>query len=292
MSHFSSFDDVHSVVARDVSALEVEQFRAQGWVRLPGIIRIAALDLVAAELHRLMGVRGENHKRSDRIFDKIWRTYDEPSHVSELLWDFATSRDIGEIGAKFLRDHEVRFFRDEVYLKLPQRHGGGKATPWHQDFAYANRDRSEQINLWIPLTDVSLGGGTLRYLNGSHRMGLLGRGLQEHDLLEEYPHLADLKMAHAEPLLRGDALVHHGLTVHGAEPNTQSGTRWAYAIVIVEAGSRYTGTPWPARLAERMESIGRGEVLDHPLMPVLWPPGKRTVAPLSELTHTIEEQDD
>jgi Phytanoyl-CoA dioxygenase (PhyH) len=258
---------------RDVTPQEIAFFDAQGWALLPDFVVGGFTTDLAAEARRLMGERAELGKDQAEPFSTIWRTYDEPSHRSPLLWDFATSPAVGRVGSRLLRERPVRFLRDEVYVKMTAAEGEGAPTPWHQDFPYGNRDRSGQVNIWIALDDVAVDGGALRYLSGSHRWGVLGRALGDpaDDLLHQYPELDALPRSPVVPLYRGDALVHHGLTVHSAPANASDRIRWAYTVVLFQADARFTGVPWPSRLADTMGALQVNEPFDHPLTPVVWP---------------------
>ncbi|GAA4438916.1 phytanoyl-CoA dioxygenase family protein [Actinokineospora soli] len=275
---------------REVTADEVAQFRACGWALLRDFVAAEHLPPIAAEVRALIGEQAETAKETTGAFRRIWRTYDEPSYRSAPLWGFATSPSVGRAGSALLGGAPVRFLRDEVYVKMPTAGGEGRPTPWHQDFPYGNRDRSEQVNLWIALEDIPVDGGALRYLSGSHRRGALGRALDapERDLLAQYPDLVEeFPVSPTTEIRRGDVLAHHGLTVHGAPANTTASPRWAYTVVLFHADSRYTGVPWPRRLAGHMGGIAVNEPFDHPLTPVVWPPDRRdarSAPPLTEGT--------
>jgi len=269
--------------ARQVTDEEVAAFREHGWARLPGLVPPEVVDRIRAELTGLMGAGVEHHRQVDRPRDEpgrahfgaMWRSYDEPSRDSPFLWDFATSPAVGRVGSRFLRDRPVRFLRDEVLVKMPHQDGEGVATPWHQDFPYASRDRSEQVNIWLALHDLPPERSTLRFLNGSHRWGVLGRALSDpdNDLVRQYPEL-ERECALSPPiaLRAGDATVHHGLVVHHAPPNTTGEPRWAYTVVLFQAASLYTGSP--QRLTGAMAGLEVNRPLDHALTPLVWPPGE------------------
>lgn len=262
-------------MVRDVTAAEVGFFRTNGWALLRGLIARDAVGRVAAAARALMGDCGDNRKPSREPFTSIWRTFDEPAYQSTELWDFATMPEVGRVGSRLLGNRPVRFLRDEFYLKLPTDTGEGRPTPWHQDYPYANRDRAGQVNLWIPLHDVPADGAGLRYLSGSHRAGSLGRALADpaNDLVAQYPELLDeYEISERQSLEVGDVLVHHGLTVHSADANTSSITRWAYTVVLFDAAALYTGVPWPRRLVDRMSGIQLNRPFEHTLTPITWTP--------------------
>ncbi|HUQ56470.1 phytanoyl-CoA dioxygenase family protein [Lentzea sp.] len=261
--------------AREVTAGEVAFFRQHGWAKLDGFVPPGVVRGLREEIQGLMGAGAERYRGADRPtrpggdpFATMWRTYDEPSRDNDFLREFATSAAVGRAGSRFLRDRPVRFYRDEVLVKMP----AATRTPWHQDFPYSSRDRSEQVNLWIALNDLTPEHSTLRFLSGSHRQGVLGRALAtpDDDLVAQYPELLDeCTLSPPLHLRAGDATVHHSLVVHTAPPNTAAEPRWAYTVVLFQAGSLYTGAP--GRLTDQL-GLKANEPLDHPLMPVTWTP--------------------
>ncbi len=261
-----------TVTARTATPGEVAHFRANGWVHLPEAIPAEALAQVRAAARDVLGEAAEHHKRSrSALFRSLWRTYDEPSRKDGRLLDFATSADIGRLGSQFLRDRAVRFLRDELIVKMPADGTEGIGSPWHQDFPYSSRDRSEQINFWIALEDTPPERSTLRFLSGSHRWGALGRALDlpENDLVAQYPELLDeCELSPPLHLRAGDATVHHSLVVHAAPPNTTDVPRWAYTVVLFQAAALYTGAP--QRLTGQL-GLEVNQPFDHPLTPVVWP---------------------
>src|SRR5262249_56343946 len=55
---------------------------------------------------------------------------------------------------------------DHAILKPPH---NGRATPWHQDGAYAGPEGlTTMVHFWIPLHDVSLEMGCMQFIPGSH----------------------------------------------------------------------------------------------------------------------------
>jgi phytanoyl-CoA hydroxylase len=124
-------------------------------------------------------------------------------------------------------------------------------TPTHQDNYYFNLKPPNVITIWLALDKVDEGNGCLRYVRGSHANGVRPHGRSEilgfsqgitdfgdHDREREVPMLL-------EP---GDAIAHHGNTIHRAEPNNSDRNRRAFAMVLKgiscqrdeEAFARYT----------------------------------------------------
>jgi hypothetical protein len=126
------------------------------------------------------------------------------------------------------------------------------ATPWHQDEAHNPAPGSEaQISIWMPLQDVTLENGCMKYIPGTNR----GRVLDHHTpgddprihALECRPGQFDEGLASQCPLPAGGAVVHHGRTVHAANPNQSDAPRYAYVLAFRLPPNRSTEAqdfPW------------------------------------------------
>jgi phytanoyl-CoA hydroxylase len=120
--------------------------------------------------------------------------------------------------------------------------GTESPTPPHQDNYYFCLKPPNVLTIWLALDPVNEENGCLRYVAGSHlrgirphaRTGVLGfsQGITDYgpdDLAREVP-------IHLQP---GDAVVHHGNTIHRAEPNrSASRHRRAFAMVFKGASCR------------------------------------------------------
>lgn len=115
-------------------------------------------------------------------------------------------------------------------------------TPPHQDNYYFNLVPSNVCTIWLALDVVDDENGCLRYVAGSHQRGfrphgrsnVLGfsQGILDWGLDDQ---AREVKI-HLQP---GDAAVHHGMTIHRAEPNRSSDrNRRAFAMVFKGASCR------------------------------------------------------
>ena len=126
-----------------------------------------------------------------------------------------------------------------VYFNKPPR---GTApthpSPPHQDNFYYHLDPPQLMGVWIPLEPIDAENGCLRYVVGSHRKGIrhhvgssvygFSQGVADYGP-DDWAHETRL---FAEP---GDAVVHHGMTIHRADPN-DSTTRSRRAIAMFYIG--------------------------------------------------------
>lgn len=141
----------------------------------------------------------------------------------------------------------------------------GQATPAHQDGYYFMLDPCEAVTMWFALDDVDEENGCVRYVTGSHQLGMREHGRTQtlgfSQGIPNYPTDADRENEQACPAQPGDLLVHHALTIHRADRN-ESATRNRRALGFIyyseraredaEAHARYQ-----RRLADEMRVSGR-----------------------------------
>ncbi|HZU63416.1 MAG TPA: phytanoyl-CoA dioxygenase family protein [Novosphingobium sp.] len=231
---------------RAVSAEEIAHYQAHGWVRLRGFLPGADVAAMLAVARARMGEDADRdlapgafsyfnalpiHGVGQPVFDPVLRHYARAAVALRAL-----RRPVG-----------ARYFLDFFGVKLPLAPGEGNGrSDWHQDFAAQVADRSGGMVFWTPLTDMTAAHGTMAYLSGSHRHGVMGdyRSYGDGNLLDVYPELADACPSSGQlALLAGDVVVHSDLCVHMAGANTAGTPRWTYLAIMNPADARWTGAP-------------------------------------------------
>ena len=111
-------------------------------------------------------------------------------------------------------------------------------TPPHQDNYYQNLKPCVSGTIWIALDRIDEENGCLRYVAGSHLRGYRPHGRSSvlgfsQGILDFGPD--DLARESKMILEPGDASVHHGMTIHRAEPNC-SLTRHRRAFALLYKG--------------------------------------------------------
>ncbi|GAA4616481.1 hypothetical protein GCM10023195_73350 [Actinoallomurus liliacearum] len=249
---------------RDVTEEEVRFFRANGWVRLPGLVgpdfvdrlRQRALDHLAARR------RAPGAGFVDEAFGQDRDIADRDEDFRAL----ATSPALGRAAARLLTGVErVRLQVTNVLVKEPGRHG---RTVFHQDFPWMPMDTSAMLTVWLALSDVPADMGSLRFFTGSHRHGTLGRTFvrEGDDALTRHPWLRDLELSPSLDLTAGDATVHSALTVHGAPQNRRNTPRLSFTATYFDAAALYTGAPYGQTDGLGLE-VNRP--FDHPKFPLI-----------------------
>lgn len=120
--------------------------------------------------------------------------------------------------------------------------GTNHVTPPHQDNFYFSLAPSNVVTIWLALDHVDAENGCLRYVDGSHLRGF--RAHAKSKILGFSQGIADYSADDftreiAVPLQPGDAVAHHGMTIHRADANTSAVRhRRSFAMVFKGASCR------------------------------------------------------
>jgi ectoine hydroxylase-related dioxygenase (phytanoyl-CoA dioxygenase family) len=192
---------------------------------------------------------------------------------------FAFDSPAKSIAAALLRARKINFLHDHVLVKEP---GADKRTIWHQDQPYSPVDGWSFCTMWLSVDPVPRP-LTLEFVAGSHRWGKWFRPQRFSDsalradddprwevLPDIDAHRDDYRIVgwEVEP---GDAVVFHGLTLHGAAGNSSSGrrrvlsTRWTGDDARFRRRSGKMSPPPPLTGAP-----ADGAILDCDAFPVVW----------------------
>tara|TARA_Y100001934_G_C12381505_1_gene792696 strand:+ start:2586 stop:3362 length:777 start_codon:yes stop_codon:yes gene_type:complete len=119
--------------------------------------------------------------------------------------------------------------------------GSTHPTPPHQDNFYFCLSPPSVVTVWIALDVVDTTNGCLHYVPGSHKHGIRDHGATSIvGFSQGIVDFGDKEMAmetpvHLEP---GDCVIHHGNTIHRADPNPSDRTRRGFALVIEGASAQ------------------------------------------------------
>ncbi|HEY4919115.1 MAG TPA: phytanoyl-CoA dioxygenase family protein [Xanthobacteraceae bacterium] len=191
---------------------------------------------------------------------------------------FCISGAVPEIAGALLDSEKVNFFGDQIFVKEPQTR---ERTAFHQDATYFEIDGDQCCVMWIPVDPVTLEGGVMQYVRGSHRDGRLYQpnvfmsqtplpGAQGEPLPDIEGHMGDYDIVHfdVEP---GDVIVHHYRTIHGAGGNhTRYQVRRAASLRFCGDDIRFCTRPWAPKQLHHTQRLADGDPLGGPDFPVVW----------------------
>jgi ectoine hydroxylase-related dioxygenase (phytanoyl-CoA dioxygenase family) len=265
----SVVDEV-GIDVRGVTDEEVGHFREKGWVMLRGLISEEVAAELLARAKARMGETGEQEFADEKTLGRTtqhFRTYYKIDEEDTLFRALRTHRQMGHNAARlFGRDMRIRSNTTLVAPKLPSSLAGkisgtGK-TDWHQDYNVPGICNS--IGVWLALAEATAEMGTMRFHEGSHRLGWLAPPASE------WPAVRALPLSEPLDYRPGDATVHHQHIVHGAPENASDQVRWAYIFSYFPGDAPYLGTPNPHTDGLGLEI---GKPFDHPNFPLVYTPG-------------------
>ena len=210
------------------------KFRDQGWVVVEGLFgreeaeRIAdeAMAISLSELNEASSNYAADCSEDGQLAP---RKIDKPFLKSETFRRFVLDRRLREV-LEVLLGHPPLLVMDQIFMKPPK---FGSAKPYHQDNAYfCCFPEDELVTAWIALDDVDEENGCLRYIDGSHKKGLV-----PHTPIpgEEYYNKApsdediDFSKETLAPVKKGGVVFHHGYTLHTSYRNESDRWRRGYA---------------------------------------------------------------
>src|SRR4051794_31299093 len=220
---------------RELTEDEVTHYLEHGWVKLER--------LVSPELAEDLYCSAREHAKPAEGFG--WLAENLAASGVEPFRSFVMSEIMGRnvqrlFNRKRLDDADVAVrWRDDLFM---HKEPGTAGIPYHQDSAEHGSDRAGELQFWLALGEVTPEMGSMRFVERSHREGLLGstaKSAGDDDMLELYPRLVEV-LGLSPPLhyRAGDASVHHGYTVHGSSTNETDRPRLNMLLSYAPADTR------------------------------------------------------
>src|SRR5262245_51551028 len=229
-----------------LAADAVEQFDAQGFVRLRGVLDAPAIGRFEPEITaKVIELNTQHLPMAERdTYGKAFLQVTNLWQHSDLVRELVFSSRLAGIAARLLRVDGVRLYHDQALYKEP----GGGITPWHADQYYWPLSTDRCVTAWIPLQPTPAQMGPLAFAVGSHRFDL-GRDLNISD--ESEREIQRALAAHQfpivdEPFELGEISFHLGWTFHRADPNNSAEPR--RSVSRQRGGSSCASRPtrcWP-----------------------------------------------
>lgn len=241
-----------------ISDAMVQQYRSQGFVRVPQIISAEeAAHFHAAARSAAERLRDKDFNRT-KVFTQLVNVWQEDDAMRELT----LHPHVGAV-AERLAGIPLRIWHDHMLIKQPHNNA---PTHFHQDQPYWPHGNSRHtLSAWIALVDVPVERGCMTFIPASHtRNDLRPQDLNdEHDLFSIWPELTWRERV-TIPLKAGDCTFHHGLCPHMATPNYTDQARFAHIVIFMDAETTYTGESHV--ITDPLE-LAQGAPLDGPLFP-------------------------
>jgi ectoine hydroxylase-related dioxygenase (phytanoyl-CoA dioxygenase family) len=259
-----------------VTEEDVAAYQRDGVVRIRKLLDAAWVERMRGAIDRLRATQGE--------FTELYATEGTGHfHSDKFMWDrdpdfraYAFESPGPRVAAALMGARSVNLFYDHLLVKEP---GTTSPTPWHQDMNYWPVEGDQICSIWLALDTVGLDNGGMEFVLGSHRSG---RRYKPFDFrgtaaveTEEFEPLPDIESRRGDYEIRdfdlepGDAVVFHGLTLHGAPGNTSTRCRRALSVRFAGDDARFIERKKMIRLL-RDPGLNPGDRLDSDLFPIVW----------------------
>ena len=263
-----------------ITEADIEAFARDGALCLRGQFDQSWLDRLATGLDKNFADPGPDHTvyteqgKPGGFYDDYcnWQRIDE-------YRDFVLHSPAAEIAARLMRSSTARVYHEHVLVKEP---GTQEVTPWHHDLPYYGVDGDQLCSIWLPLDAVPRH-ACPEFVAGSHASGTLyyPRLFIDHsnyaDGAEGFETVPDIDARRDDydilswDLERGDCIVFHMRTVHGAPATAGLKTRRrGFSTRWLGDDARFGVRPWKTSPPYREVNLKPGDPMDHPSFPVAW----------------------
>lgn len=142
-----------------------------------------------------------------------------------------------------------------------------KFVAWHQDVTYWGLEPPLAVTAWYAVDDADAENGCMRVIPGTHRDGIRehGKSDREGNLLSinQEVRVSEAEEASAvdAALRAGEISLHHGVLVHGSNPNRSNRRRCGLTIRYVppyvkQIGANSQGRTWAGILVRGRDDYG------------------------------------
>ena len=246
-----------------------ESFDRDGFVTSKNIFTSSEISSYRKDFDQLAEQVGRQESQNAIVH----RHFDLP-----FIWQMATDERLIELMEQIMGP-DVMLLSTGFFCKYPEKKAHA-FVGWHQDTHYWGLEPPIAFSAWIAIDDSDARNGAMQVVRGSHHQGVLphGKSEREGNLLRVYQqevssdHFQQKDIATLE-LKPGQVSVHHGLTLHGSQPNCSDRRRCGLTVRYItpdvrQAKPRSDGDYWKPILL-----CGEDRFQHYPHTPAPFPRG-------------------
>lgn len=199
----------------------VDDYGANGFCLVERVIDKKAIDSINKELKNILNKKHKILKKDYNLINKKINSMHGLTRYSNFFFNFSKNKKIINICKNLL--NKVPKFRESEYFAKPKKIG--LESPYHQDNYYWNVKKGNALTVWIALSHANKKNGSLKYLAGSHKLGVIkhersfapgsSQKINNNKIIK-------LKKKYQEVIINlkpGDAIFHHCEIIHGSNKN-------------------------------------------------------------------------
>lgn len=201
-------------------------------------------------------------------------------HAGPALFETLRHRKILDLVEQFIGGEIACSPVQQMRMKPPEAmlsgavagHSNVGATTWHQDIValLPEADETEQLTVWLAVTEATTENGCLVSVPGSHREGPKTHCANAALASEpQIPGKLIRKKARPLPVKKGGVVLFHKLNVHRALPNRSDGLRWSMDLRYHPVGQANGRSAFPGFVA-RSRRAPETELRDPAAWAALW----------------------
>lgn len=245
---------------------QVDAFRTEAFVKLPGVLSPAVVLRLAQRLEDLLRAEhGDDTAGRFTALEQMWLHDD-------LMREVALSPRLGGLAADLLDEPAVRIYHDNALSKEP---GCGR-TPWHHDDEHFPLASAQAVTAWMPMSAIPPAMGPLSFARGTGLRPLVA-DLAFDKVGTSYDVAVARRFGAAGisvqdgPYAVGEVSFHSALCFHTAGPNRTTQPRRALATTYLADGVRVVDSPTMISGAWRdfLPGVAPGGLAASPLNPVV-----------------------
>lgn len=207
---------------------DVKAFNENGFVVIPEFLTEPEIAPISDEVDRIISGRANDIPEDSIVYEpgslpRQVRNVFALHRLNALFGDFVRHPRLVAIIERIL-GRPLRLYSSQLFAKPA---AVGSVVPLHQDMPYWPFAPYELISAWFALDDSTLENGCVRFLPGSHKMGLLKHvpsGIVGNSLKLEDDRVEGIREFPVE-VKRGSCVLHHCLTAHRSESNRSARPR-------------------------------------------------------------------
>lgn len=265
--------DAHLSSPYKLTTADREFFRANGYIKLPGVLSRPSVRRLRLEMQRCF--RAEFGIDVDRAAPDRFLSVEMAWLDNPVIRRYVLSPRIAKLSAELLDVDATRLYHDNL---LAKQSGCGR-TPWHYDHHHFPLATDDIVTAWIPAQTIAPAMGPLTFagpMDAHRRVAHIpfDKFSTSYDrrVDDAFRHRPDQIRIAEEPFAIGEVSFHHNLCFHSAGPNRSRFSRMALANTYYADGARVVDRPTMVSgdWQKFMPGVDPGEIAASEYNPVCW----------------------